>query len=199
MWHSFLYHYSSYVWDLVPSQLVIISRPGFGPLKPGCDSPYAGKRRRPRGPEAVALPRPASKWRPSTWAVSRKAWGARNDDHACHPPIRRSSGGPSDDLHLCLFRRRRPPATTSSDSCFLFDYCVLCLPHLLFTVKTIWFYAWTQSLYISLLHTYVLHAHWKDNSLIYVVLIYHKHQIIYVRKSQICTSAIKLSLIPACS
>jgi hypothetical protein len=37
MWHSFLYHYSSYVWDLVPAHLVFISRPGFGPLKPGCD------------------------------------------------------------------------------------------------------------------------------------------------------------------
>jgi hypothetical protein len=37
MWHLFLYHDSSYVWDLVPAQLVIISRPGFGPLKPGCD------------------------------------------------------------------------------------------------------------------------------------------------------------------
>jgi hypothetical protein len=45
-------------------------------------------------------------------------------------------GGPSDDLHLCLCHRRRPPATTSSDSCFLFDYCVLCLPHMLFTLKT---------------------------------------------------------------
>jgi hypothetical protein len=37
MWHSFLYHYSSYVWDLVPAHLVIISRPGFGPLKLGSD------------------------------------------------------------------------------------------------------------------------------------------------------------------
>jgi hypothetical protein len=37
VWHSFLYHYSSYVWDLVLAHLVFISRPGFGPLKPGCD------------------------------------------------------------------------------------------------------------------------------------------------------------------
>jgi hypothetical protein len=37
MWHLFLYHYSSYVWDLVPVHLVFISRIGFGPLKPGCD------------------------------------------------------------------------------------------------------------------------------------------------------------------
>jgi hypothetical protein len=38
MWHSIMCHDSSYVWDLVPAHLVIISRPGFGPLKPGCDS-----------------------------------------------------------------------------------------------------------------------------------------------------------------
>jgi hypothetical protein len=37
MWHSFLYHESSYVWDLIPAHLVIISRPDFGPLKPRCD------------------------------------------------------------------------------------------------------------------------------------------------------------------
>jgi hypothetical protein len=38
MWHSILCHDSSYVWDLVRAHLVIISRPGFGPLKPGCDT-----------------------------------------------------------------------------------------------------------------------------------------------------------------
>jgi hypothetical protein len=97
-------------------------------------------------------------------AASRKARDARSDDRAWHPPIRRSFGGPSDDLHLCLCHRRRPPTTTSFDSCFLFDYCVLCLPHVLFTLKTVRFYAWTRSLYISLLH-----AHWKGNSFIYVV------------------------------
>jgi hypothetical protein len=32
-----MYHESSYVRDLVPAHLVIISRPGFGPLKLGCD------------------------------------------------------------------------------------------------------------------------------------------------------------------
>jgi hypothetical protein len=37
MWHSFLYHESSYMWDLIPAHLVIISRSGFGPLKLGCD------------------------------------------------------------------------------------------------------------------------------------------------------------------
>jgi hypothetical protein len=70
-------------------------------------------------------------------ATSRNARDARSDDRAWHPPIR------------CIF---------------LFDYCVLCLPHVLFTLKTVRFYAWTRSSYISLLH-----AHWKDNSLIYVV------------------------------
>jgi hypothetical protein len=37
MWHSFLYHESSYVWDLILAHLVIISRQGFGPLKSGFD------------------------------------------------------------------------------------------------------------------------------------------------------------------
>jgi hypothetical protein len=50
-------------------------------------------------------------------------------------------GGPSDDLHLCLCHRRRPPATISFDSCFIFEYCVLCLPHVLFTLKTLRFHA----------------------------------------------------------
>jgi hypothetical protein len=115
----------------------------------------AGKRRRPWGPEAAALLRPASKRRLSAceqrqrrrrtrhevWAASRKARDAHNDDRAWHPPIRRSSGAPSDNLHLCLCRWRRPPTTISFVSCFLFDYCVLCVPHLLFTLKTIRFYA----------------------------------------------------------
>jgi hypothetical protein len=99
------------------------------------------------------------------WAVSRKARDARSDDHAWHPPIRRNLGGPSDDLHLCLCHRRRPPTTISFDSCFLFDYCVLCLPHVLFKLKIVRLYACTRSSYISLLH-----AHWKGNFLIYVVL-----------------------------
>jgi hypothetical protein len=38
VWHSILCHDSSYVWDLVPAHLVIISHPGFGSLKPGCDT-----------------------------------------------------------------------------------------------------------------------------------------------------------------
>jgi hypothetical protein len=42
MWHLFLYHESSYVWYLVPAHLVIISRPGFGSLKPKCDTADTG-------------------------------------------------------------------------------------------------------------------------------------------------------------
>jgi hypothetical protein len=38
MWHSFMYHESSYVWDLILAHLVLISRSSFGPLKPGCDT-----------------------------------------------------------------------------------------------------------------------------------------------------------------
>jgi hypothetical protein len=130
-------------------------------------------------------------------AASQKVRGARSYDRAWHPPIRRSLGGSSDDLHLCLCHQRCPPATTSSNSCFLFDYCVLCLPHVLFTLKTVRFYAWRRSSYISLLHAYFLHAHWKDNFLIYAVCNYHKksNQITYVCKCQIFTSAIKLSLV----
>jgi hypothetical protein len=160
----------------------LCSRPGFGPLKPGSDrqrGPCAGKRRHFQGRRASGAPRRASS-DDDPWdtrferAASRKARGARNDDRVWHPSIRRSLGGPSDDLHLCLCHRRRPPATTSSDSCFLFDYCVVCLLHVLFTLKTVWFYVWTWSSYISLLHTYFLHAHWKYNSLIYVVRNYYK-------------------------
>jgi hypothetical protein len=58
-----------------------------------------------------------------------------------------------------------------------FDYCVLVLPQARFTLKTIRFYDWTRSSYISLLHAYFLHAHWKGNSLIYGVCNYHKNQI----------------------
>jgi hypothetical protein len=100
---------------------------------------------------------------------SLKARDAPSDDRTWYPPIRRSLGGPSDDLHLCLCHQRCPPATTSFDSCFLFDYCVLCLPHVIFMLNTVRFYAWTWSSYISLLHAYFLHAHWEGNSLIYDV------------------------------
>jgi hypothetical protein len=37
LWHSFLYHESSYVWDLILAHFVIISRLGFRPLKSRCD------------------------------------------------------------------------------------------------------------------------------------------------------------------
>jgi hypothetical protein len=42
MWHSFLYHKSSYVWDLILVHLVIISCPGFGLLKSGDDKSGIG-------------------------------------------------------------------------------------------------------------------------------------------------------------
>jgi hypothetical protein len=112
--------------------------------------PGTPRRRHFQGRRASDAPRRASS-NGDAWGarfervVSRKARGARSDDHTWHPPIRRSLGGPSDDLHLCLCHRRRPPATTSFDLCFLFDYCVLCLPPILFTLKTVQFYAWTRS------------------------------------------------------
>jgi hypothetical protein len=37
MWHSFMYHESSYVWDLIPAHLVNFA-PEFWPLEPGCDT-----------------------------------------------------------------------------------------------------------------------------------------------------------------
>jgi hypothetical protein len=42
MWHSFLYHDSSYVWDLDPAHLVLCSRPGLGAPKLGCDTVTPG-------------------------------------------------------------------------------------------------------------------------------------------------------------
>jgi hypothetical protein len=63
-----------------------------------------GARRHFQGRRASGAPRRASS-DGDAWgarferAVSRKARGARNDDHVWHPPIRRSLGGPSDDLH----------------------------------------------------------------------------------------------------
>jgi hypothetical protein len=157
-----------------------------------------------RGRRASSAPRRASS-DGDVWgarferAASRKARGARSDDRAWHPPIRRSLGDPSDDLHLCLCHRRRSSATTSSDSCFLFDYCVLCLPHILFKLKTLRFYAWTWSSYIiCCMYIFCMHIRkaipW---FMLFVIII--KNQIIYFHKCQICTSVIKLSLILACS
>jgi hypothetical protein len=68
LWHSFLYHDSPNVWDLVPAHLVIMFTPGS--LKRGCDtSPARSCRSRPHveptplTPVAslvVDLPRPSS-------------------------------------------------------------------------------------------------------------------------------------------
>jgi hypothetical protein len=38
MWHSFMYHESSYVWDLILAHMVIIRTRVLAPLKPGCDT-----------------------------------------------------------------------------------------------------------------------------------------------------------------
>jgi hypothetical protein len=80
-----------------------------------------------------------------------------------------------------------------------FDYCVLYLPHALFTQKMYDIILNTEFLYQFTSCILFLRAQWKDNSMIYVVSNYHKksNQIIYVRNCQIFTSAIKLSLIPA--
>jgi hypothetical protein len=121
--------------------------------------PEAPRRRQFQGRRASEARRHASR-DDDAWgtmferAASRKARDARRDDHAWHPLIRRNLSDPSDDLHLYLCHRRRPSATTSFDSCFLFDYCVLCLPHVLFTLKTVRFYAWTRTSYTSLLHAH---------------------------------------------
>jgi hypothetical protein len=158
---------------------LIRSSGGGSPIQRASDSgalvrasggvPKAPRRRHFQGQRASDAHRCVSS-DDNTWGVrferaaSRKARDAHNDYRVWHPPIRRSLDGLSDDLHLCLCHRRRPPAIISFDSCFVFDYYVLCLPHVLFTLKIIRFYAWTRSSYTSLLH-----AHWKDNFLIYVV------------------------------
>jgi multidrug transporter EmrE-like cation transporter len=38
LWHSFLCHYSSFVWDLVPAHLVFMFAPGLVTLKSECDN-----------------------------------------------------------------------------------------------------------------------------------------------------------------
>jgi hypothetical protein len=65
--------------------------------------------------------------------------------------------------------RRLPPSicVVVRLLCFMPTTCTIC-------TKNVRFYAWTQSSYISLLHTYFLHAHWKGNSLIYDVRNYNK-------------------------
>jgi hypothetical protein len=56
-------------------------------------------------------------------------------------------------IHSCVLdgvlRQLPPPIRVMH-----FDYCVLCLPYTLFTLKTVRFYAWIRSSYISLLHAY---------------------------------------------
>jgi hypothetical protein len=92
-----------------------------------------------------------------------------------HPDVRLATTSHEDRATMvaCDILRsgaiRAARVTTSIRSCVLdsvlqrlpppirimhFDYCVLCLPHTLFTLKTVGFYARSRSSYISLLHTY---------------------------------------------
>jgi hypothetical protein len=153
-------------------------------------------------PRSVArwLPDPEGEWRRAPVQASgtvpraprrRHSWGggaprrASSDDDAWGARCtQRRSHVTSSDLAQFGWPEWRPPcvlvlSTTSSSDYHLrfvlsFNYYVLCLSHALFTLKTIQFYAWTRSSYISLLHAYFLHANWKGNFLIYVVRNYHK-------------------------
>jgi hypothetical protein len=103
------------------------------------------------------------RWRPPTGEQRRRcmrhedrvpstegAWCARRRSRVTSSD-RCSLGARTDDFPLILCPRRRPPATTSSNSCYALNYCVLCLPHSLFMLKTEGFYARTWSSYTSLL------------------------------------------------
>jgi hypothetical protein len=166
------------------------------------------------GREAASFPRRASKRRPPSASSDgstrsarvKRRHGRREVSAAAIAPCVTSSDP-------AQFERPEwwPPSvlvsSTMSSSDYLlwfmlsFDYCVLCVPHALFTLKTVRFYTSTRSSYINLLHAYFLYTHWKDNSMIYTICNFHKksNQIIYVCNCQVFTSAIKLSLIPTCS
>jgi hypothetical protein len=115
--------------------------------------PCAGKRRRPRGPEAAALPRPASKRHPRCASRDGDTRGARFERHHERCEVRaatiahdilRSGAVRAARMttYICAYvvddvlQRLPPPICV----CF-FDYCVLYLPHVLFTLKTVRFYA----------------------------------------------------------
>jgi hypothetical protein len=59
--------------------------------------------------------------------------------------------------------------------------------------KNVRFYTWTRSSYISLLHAYILHAHWKSNSLIYAVCNYHKNICSYLSDFYVCHKTVSNS------
>jgi hypothetical protein len=151
--------------------------------------PGADKRRRPRGPRRRHFQGGRASGAPDVRVAMapHEAWSSSGVMEGVRCAQRRSCvissdsaqfrAGPSDDIYPFLCHQQRPSATTSSDRVMSFDYCVLCLPHALFTLKIVWFYAWTRNLYISLLLVYFLHAHWKDNFLIYGVVITIKNQI----------------------
>jgi hypothetical protein len=166
----------------------------------------------PRGErEAAALPRQASKRRPRRMSSDSAARGWRFERRHERLEVRAAtimrhilwSGAVRTarvmiSIRSCVLddvlRQLPPPIHVMP-----FDYCVLSLLHALFTLKSVGFYAWTRSSYISLLHAYCLCAHCKGNSLIYVVRNYHK------KSNHLCSylpdfmSTIKLSLIPAFS
>jgi hypothetical protein len=142
----------------------------------------AGKRRHPRGPKAGE--QAAS---PDVRVVTapQEARGSSGVTEGTRCAQLRSRVTSSDPAHLWRPEWWPPSVlmssmTSSSDYLLwfilYFDYCVLCLPHALLLLKNVRFYAWRRSSYISLLHAYFLHAHWKDNSLIYAIRNYHKKQ-----------------------
>jgi hypothetical protein len=152
---------------------------------------------RPRVLEAAALPRRVSKQRPRRASSDDATQDARFE--RCHGRREvRAATIAHDILRSGTIWVAR--VTTSIYACVVDDvlqrlpplihivFRLLCFMTTTYTIYAnnfnLWFYAWTQSSYISLLHAYFLHAHWKDNSLIYVVRNYHKksNQIIYVRK-----------------
>jgi hypothetical protein len=97
-----------------------------GPVRASDGDPGAPRRARgggaPKTGEQAAPPDVRVATSPhETRGSSGVAEGARcARGRAWHLPIRRSSGGPSDDLHPFLCPQHRPPATTCSDSCYVF-------------------------------------------------------------------------------
>jgi hypothetical protein len=137
--------------------------------------PCAGMQRRPRGPRRArggGTPKAGEQATPPRCASSEgAARGARFE--RCHERREVRTTMVAHDIlwsdairaarvttSICfcvpdgVLRRLLPPICIMS-----FDYCVLCLPHALFILKTVWFYVWKQSSYIILLHAYFLHVY----------------------------------------
>jgi hypothetical protein len=155
--------------------------------------PCAGKQQCPRGPEEAALPRRASKRCPRHASSN----GATRDTRFEHRHERREVRAATimcDILRSSTVQATR--VTTSICSC-VFDNVLWRLPPpirvafrlLCFIPKTCTIYSKNYTiLCLNMEFVYqftsciFLHAHWKDNSLIYVVHSWHKksNQIIYV-------------------